>query len=289
MPALETLVSFVNSWECDENAHLNVQFYFSRFEIAAAHFAAMAGLDPALAPVARHVRYHAELVEGDILRMESGIVTDGPLAPGIVHSLIDISTGRVSATAWHRYPATATPELAARAEAANAAIAPEPARIAPRGVTGDIPAPQDRAALFEKGAVITSRGIIQPADVDADGVALDRTIVGHFSDGASALWEAIGLTKTKINERGWGRVAVEMRLVRHERLAVGDLVEQVSGIVTASERTLWMRHCLFETRSGRPLAIGDSISIAMDLAARKAVRFPGDVIAAIPLIGGADT
>lgn len=39
-----TLFSFVNRWECDENDHLNVQFYFSRFEEADRQFRLMTGL-----------------------------------------------------------------------------------------------------------------------------------------------------------------------------------------------------------------------------------------------------
>ena len=38
MSAIETLKSYVNTWECDENDHLNVQFYFRFFEDAAGHF-----------------------------------------------------------------------------------------------------------------------------------------------------------------------------------------------------------------------------------------------------------
>ena len=47
MSAVETLFSFVNRWECDENDHLNVQFYFSRFDEADRQFRLVTGLSDA--------------------------------------------------------------------------------------------------------------------------------------------------------------------------------------------------------------------------------------------------
>ena len=46
MAWLVTQRGFVNTWECDENEHLNVQFYFARFADAAAHFLVGRGLAP---------------------------------------------------------------------------------------------------------------------------------------------------------------------------------------------------------------------------------------------------
>jgi acyl-CoA thioester hydrolase len=64
MAAIETLFSFVNCWECDENDHLNVQFYLARFEEADRQFRLLSGLSDALAGArrARHLRYHEELI-----------------------------------------------------------------------------------------------------------------------------------------------------------------------------------------------------------------------------------
>lgn len=285
MPALESLVSFVNAWECDENAHLNVQFYFARFETADAHFRTLVGLPDALRPKARHVRYHAELAEGDLVRAESCIVTDGPLAPGVVHILYELTAGKVAATAWDSYDASAAETLTATARAADAATEIDPRLCGPRGLTDPVPGAVSREALLEAGGFVSARGVIQPADSDADGHALDRALVGHFSDGASVVWEASGVTKKVINSFGYGRVAVEMRLTRFDRFRAGDLVEQISGLVQINERTLWFRHHQFEARTGRLVTIGDAVGLAMDLTTRKAVRFPADAIAGAPILG----
>ena len=70
-----TLNSFVNRWECDENDHLNVQFYFSRFEEADRQFRLLCGLSETLvgARRVRHVRYHKELRTGDLITVHSSV------------------------------------------------------------------------------------------------------------------------------------------------------------------------------------------------------------------------
>lgn len=286
MPALQTQVSFVNAWECDENDHLNVQFYFGRFEEADQHFRAMTGLDPALVRSARHVRYHAELRKGDLVEVESGFVDDGEDGRAVVHVLKNLSNGGVCATALDTFDAH-TRELTATATRADAPIDIAPKIYGPRGLSGPLPEATTIETLRDRGGFVTARSVIRPADASAEGIATERAHVGHVSDGASNVWETIGLTKALLDAQGWGRVAVEMRLVLFDAYAPGDLVEQVSGLLEATDRTIHFRHHQFEARSGRLVAIVDAVGLAMSLTTRKAVRFPDDVIAAAPRLSGA--
>jgi len=286
MPALKTQVSFVNAWECDENDHLNVQFYFGRFEEADQHFRAMTGLDAALVRSARHVRYHAELQKGDLVEVESGFASDGNDGVAVVHALKNRSDGRVCATALDTFDAH-TRELTATATRSDASTDLAAKVYGPRGLTGPLPGATTAEALHDRGGFVTARNVIRPADAGADGLATERAHVGHVSDGASNVWETIGVTKALLDERGWGRVAVEMRLVLFDAYAPGDLVEQISGLLHATDRTIHFRHHQFEARSGRLVAIIDAIGLAMNLTTRKAVRFPDDVIAAAPRLAGA--
>ena len=79
----------VQRWECDENDHLNVQFYLARFEEADRQFRLLSGLSDALAGArrARHLRYHEELYSGDTLVMRSHVAFDGPYMLTVVHEL----------------------------------------------------------------------------------------------------------------------------------------------------------------------------------------------------------
>ncbi|MEP2436118.1 MAG: thioesterase family protein, partial [Roseibium sp.] len=101
MNAQDTLFSFVNRWECDENDHLNVQFYFSRFEEADRQFQLLSGLSDAVvgARRVRHVRYHKELRTGDLIAVKSFIAFDGPHMLTVVHELRNSGTGDLAATA----------------------------------------------------------------------------------------------------------------------------------------------------------------------------------------------
>lgn len=286
MPALQTQVSFVNAWECDENDHLNVQFYFGRFEEADQHFRAMTGLDPALVRSARHVRYHAELRKGELVEVESGFAGDGGDGMAVVHVLKNLSDGRICATALDTFDAHVR-ELTAIATRVGAAVDVPPRLYQPRGITGPLPEAISIEALRARGGFVTARSVIRPADTGADGVATERAHVGHVSDGASNVWETIGVTKALLDAQGWGRVAVEMRMVLFDAYAPGDLVEQVSGLLDATDRTIHFRHHQYEARTGRLVAIVDALGLAMSLTTRKAVRFPDDVIAAAPRLTGA--
>ena len=281
MPALQTQVSFVNAWECDENDHLNVQFYFGRFEEADQHFRAMTDRDPALVRSARHVRYHAELRKGDLVEVESGFADDGDCGVSVVHALKNLSDGRICATALDTYDAHPR-ELTATATRSDA-FTDLPAKLyGPRGLSGTLPEAIAAETLRDRGGFVTARSVIWPADAGADGLATERAHVGHVSDGASNVWETIGLTKALLDEQGWGRVAVEMRLTMFDAYAPGDLVEQISGLIETTDRTIHFRHHQFEARSGRLIAIIEAIGLAMSLKTRKAVRFSDDVIAAAP-------
>ncbi|MGX1306650.1 acyl-CoA thioester hydrolase [Amorphus suaedae] len=286
MPALQTQVSFVNAWECDENDHLNVQFYFGRFEEADLHFRAMTDLDPALVRSARHVRYHAELRKGDLVEVESGFVDDGDGGFSVVHALKNLSDGRVCATALDTYDAHPR-ELTATATRSDATVDLPPKIYGPRGLTDALPEAISAETLRERGGFVTARSVIRPADTGADGLATERAHVGHVSDGASNVWETIGLTKTLLDHEGWGRVAVEMRLTLIDAYVPGDLVEQISGLIEATDRTIHFRHYQFEARTGRLIAIVEAIGLAMNLTTRKAVRFSDDVIAAAPRLSAA--
>ena len=204
MPALQTQVSFVNAWECDENDHLNVQFYFGRFEEADQHFRAMVGLDPAFRRSARLVRYHAELREDDLVEVESGFAVSDDGTVGLVHALRRMTDGTLCATAYDGFDEHER-ELYAFARRTDALTDLEPKQFRPRGVDDRLTAPMSRAQLQEAGAFVTARSVIRPQDCNHENRALDRAHIGHFSDGASILWEKIGLTKAHINrEAGAG-------------------------------------------------------------------------------------
>ena len=202
MPALETLRSFVNTWECDENDHLNVQFYFAKFEEADRQFRFLSGFSEAQTGPrrVRHVRYHGELFAGALVTVTSHAAFDGPYMLSVVHVMRDTSTGRIAATALDGYAPSdrALKDLRKRLDAAGEAM---PEKAAPRTFEAG-PAALDvkEQALAAAGAVSVNRATVLARDCGLDNAADDRFLLSCFSDGAAQLWEHVGLTRT-----GWKR------------------------------------------------------------------------------------
>jgi len=100
MPFIETHRSFINAWECDENDHLNVQFYFKRFAEAAEVFAVTTGgeRNSHSLPKSRHVRYLRELRDNASIAIKSALIGDGEMAGCVIHLLENLDENTVSAT-----------------------------------------------------------------------------------------------------------------------------------------------------------------------------------------------
>lgn len=277
MRPVETHRSFLNAWECDENDHLNVQFYFARFEQAARFFALHrgAGAPPELA--ARLVRFHAEVTRGALLIVTSAGLEGAPRPGAIGHRLIEVTGDRLVATALD-LPRDEPAVSEVHGAAAGTRRAYDGAVEGPRSVAL---VPSDRPgrdALLANGGFVSARGVIGTADVDASGRSVDRAHVAAFSDGASHVWETVGLTRDLLETNGWGRVAVEMRLAVFARFCAGDLFEQVSRLAEVRDKTLTMQHFQYRAATGELMAAGEATGLAMDLSARKAVAMPRGLI-----------
>ena len=92
---VETHKGFVNAWECDENDHLNIQYYWKRFGDSAKIFHLLEGL-PDRGWHDRHVRYYSELRKGANTIVKTALCDD---KSSLIHLLFDGSNGRLSATA----------------------------------------------------------------------------------------------------------------------------------------------------------------------------------------------
>lgn len=276
MSVVESGRGVVNTWECDENAHMNVQFYWAKFADADAHFLAMTGLGPNLIGPrrTRHVRYHKELRAGTGLVFTSFCAPDGPHPFAVVHEMREAETGVVAATALDGYyPPPATIQALASKEAKYGGPTSDLAK--PRAFAAP-PSTLDvkEAALFARGAAVTYRGRVLPSDCEADGGMGDRGYVARVTDAASHAWDLAGLTRALLDRSGAGRVAVEMKLTRGAPLVAGDLVHIVTGFLSVERTTFAMRHHLFETRSGRPAAVVDVVALILDLGTRRSMPLP---------------
>ncbi len=271
-----TLFSFVNRWECDENDHLNVQFYFSRFDEADRQFRLISGLGEAVvgARRVRHVRYHKELRTGDLITVHSSVAFDGPHMLTVVHEMRDGGSGALAATALDGYEPSANTAKSLRQRFKNfqSPMIPE---AAPKGLsTGPSARRVTLQALQSKGVDLCYRGTVLPRDIGVDGKADDRYALSCCTDGVAHVWQRTPMNHAYLAENGFGRVAVEMKLCWITPLKNGDTVVVATGFTAVNAKTFSMRHHVFESRTSRLAATLDVVALTMDLSSRVAVELP---------------
>lgn len=278
----ETLKTFVNTWECDENNHLNVQFYFERFENAGLHFRLQAGLDSNLigAPLSRHVRYHRECYVGGLQIVRSGLFDHGDGWVSFLHVLYDVGSETISATALDRHALT---PASAEALAAKLVCLPRPAQheqlaARPRSfMEPELPGLEITAEdVIRAGGFPSYYGSVKPAHCNSDSAIDTRHIIAMMSDGAAHVWETAPMTRTWLEHNNFGRVAVEMRLSLGLPVPAGTLTRVVTKWRGAENTTFSFRHHLFDATNGHCHAIVETAALVMDLERRKAVPLSDD-------------
>ncbi|WP_298813431.1 thioesterase family protein [uncultured Roseibium sp.] len=278
-----TLFSFVNRWECDENDHLNVQFYFNRFEEADRQFRLISGLSETLvgARRVRHVRFHKELRTGDLITVQSSVAFDGPHMLTVIHELRDGGTGMLAATALDGYEPNASSAKNLRQRFSDYQT-PMISEASPRGLSaGPAGLRTTLPGVQSKGAQICYRGTVLPRDIGIDNKADDQFALSCCTDGVAHVWQRTPMTHSYLSENGFGRVAVEMKLTWATPLKTGDTVIVATGFTGVGPKTFSMRHHLFESRTGRLAATLDVVALTMDLEARQAVSLPQEAHQAI--------
>lgn len=269
MSFVETYRSFVNTWQCDENDHMNVQFYFKNFAEAAEIFALRHKMEriPASRPKVRHVRYLRELRNASSISVKSAIISDGEHQGHIIHLLENVDEKIVSASALDTCDNPPAELPTVKSEDVAFAL--------PRGIPGGFLPEQSLEQLIEKNEAITSNcGIIQPAQCGINGEMLTQQYISHLTDGAPHIWNHIGIDTEFLNEHNYGRVAMEMKLSVIEPVKVGAAIEVVSFCHEMSEKTFTMRHQMRDLESGKAYATVQVINLIIDLGKRKAVPVP---------------
>ncbi|PCI05858.1 MAG: hypothetical protein COB78_04580 [Hyphomicrobiales bacterium] len=266
MAFVETYRSFVNTWQCDENDHMNVQFYFKNFAEAAEIFALRHKMEriPASRPKVRHVRYLSELRNASSIAVKSAFISDGEHQGHIIHLLENIDENVVSATALDTCDNPPAELPTVKSEDIAFAL--------PRGIpAGFLP---EQILTEENKAITTNYGIIQPAQCNINGEMLAQQYISHLTDGAPHIWSHIGITTDFLDEHNYGRVAMEMKLSVIEPVKVGAAIEIISFCHAMSEKTFTMRHQMRDLETGKTYATVQVINLVMDLEKRKAVPVP---------------
>lgn len=266
---IETHRSFGNKWECDENNHMNVQFFMKRFEEAYVVFEALHKQTGASSiPIAhRHLRFHREIRAGESLQISTGVVKDGEYKGSVVHHMINAVTGALCTTALDNIATPIDCDALVDEKQLSKAI--------PRGVPLRPTTPFDADSLLSSGqAMVANYNVIRSHDLDTQGNFIPSRIVSMFTDGAPHVWEKAGITTDWLNKNGFGRVAVEMRVDLLAKPIEGEPLRLVSHVGELEGRTFRLDHQIESILDKRIIATGSVRGLVMDLTTRKAVQMP---------------
>lgn len=256
---IETHRAFVNTWECDENAHMNVQFYWKRFGDAARIFNQKATHQSG-AWIDRHVLYQQEMRAGLTTLVKSAACENC-----VIHLLSDGDGDSASATAIDQF---------SRSERVDGI--PEYAR--PRSLQLSPLVPVNAAAQLTLGRGLVSHlSCVAPSECDINGDLLDQHYIARFSEAAAHLWEYLGVKRSWMHDNNYGSAAVEMKVTRHAPVRAGMMLEIRSWIEEVRAKTFSFRHQVSNLEDDIVVYSGAVTALIMDLTARKAVLVPEQI------------
>jgi len=286
-----------NTWECDENGHLNVRFYAAKVREGLAHLWHALGLTRDLRAAAgtemvvadQHLRFLREMRPGWGLSGRGGVLEVGDDRLRVYVELLDGHSDAISATFnlefGYRDVATGTP--VALPDAVRQVAAAHRVELPPHGAPRSIPL--GGASIFEAGAPSLAetdgmklfeimRGQIGPEECDDCGRLLMELYIGRISDGVVHLTRQLrpkdtGKTRSLTK---YGGAVLEYRLRHHKPLCAGDLVVIRSGLKHVGEKANTMVHWTFNGETGELVSSSEAVGITLDLEARKVVPMPED-------------
>jgi acyl-CoA thioester hydrolase len=278
-----TFTTAVNTWQCDENDHLNVQFYTEFGHEASAHLMHILALGPRAQAAAGlsvsvqedHIRYLREFRVVDTVEVRSAPIEVGERTLGVYHEVRNAADGALASTIVRRlegdrpWPA----DFRRRAEAARIEL---PASARPRSV-GQAPLPDLRLEDCARiGLIGAGRTLIKPEECDEHGRFLPRHQFGRYSDAAPWLWNHLGFDRAAMQDRGEGSVVVETLHFYRRPLQAGALLVIMSGLAGYTDKILKLVHFAFDAESGTLAACSEGIGMKFDQKIRKIMTFPAE-------------
>ena len=100
MKKFETYRGAVATWECDSNNHMNVMYYINKFELSGRQCSGKLGInrtfleehDYGIAVVEQNIKYFKEVIEDDLLHIESHLVSYTHKVFTVIHEMYHSDT-----------------------------------------------------------------------------------------------------------------------------------------------------------------------------------------------------
>ena len=277
---IQTYATAVNTWQCDENDHLNVQFYTEFGHEASQHLMTALGLGRRAQAAAGlsvrahsdHIRYLREFRVIDPVAVRSAPVEVGEDYLVVYHEVRNSGDDAIASTIRRRLESN-RPWPPSFRKAAEGACVELPAAAKPRGIGSEARPDLSLAAAQRVGLVDVGRCTIKPFECDERGEMLPRHQTGRYSDGAPILWNHMGFDRAGMQQRQEGSVVVEMMQYYRRPLSPGDAVIVMSGLAGHSDKIVRLAHFLFEAETGMLAACAEAVGVKFDQKVRKVMTF----------------
>ncbi|MDF2365677.1 thioesterase family protein [Sneathiella sp.] len=273
----------VEAWECDQMRHMNVQFYMSKGSDAFAHLQNALGLSPSTIRATRkglrfktiRTQYKSEVHAGTALYGMGGIrEVSGDILTGFIH-IFDAIHGRLSAvyefTAdYADYDTDASLPLPGDIRAAAEELTdPHPDVFHPEPFAGTLMPNRPLDHMFE-----STRGSVDVWECDQFDHIEMRHVVGYFSDAATHIINAVGLTREIIRSRNLGSAALDYYSEFHAPIRKSTAILLKSGLIGAEKKIFRFGHNLINMDTGELAVTTTVIGVYFDMTTRKSVPLP---------------
>jgi acyl-CoA thioester hydrolase len=290
--AIEVHRSSVQTWECDQMGHFNVQFYVDKAMQGLAALAIHLGLPPRelrerglqLHVGEQHIRFLREQRPGSPFFLRAGVVDAEPSGASlrVFEEMLASVDGAPAASfvgdcrlvdSRSREP---LPFPAAVLEHAAGVRVALPDHAGPRGLAPHPPRPRPRLEEAERLAMFrVYEGCVEDAQCDAFGFMTARHYMGAVSSAIpNLLLQILGFDRSQSRIGG---AALEYRFVYHSVPRAGDVLTQRSGLAQVGEKAYTFCHWLFDLATGDAVATAEAVAITMDLDARRAIAIPAEM------------
>ncbi|MEX1035321.1 MAG: thioesterase family protein [Sneathiella sp.] len=273
----------VNAWECDQMGHMNVQFYMARGSEAFGHFQNALGLSPALIRREKkglrfkslRIQFKSEVHAGSVLH---GICGMREVVGDILHGFIqlyDTAFDRLSAI--FEFTAVYTdfvsddvlPLPDPLRDAAESLCDEHPDIYRPAPFVGTLMPSTSLDHMFE-----SSRSSVNVWECDIFNHIDMRYVVGYFSDAATHVIGAVGLTRAEIRRRNLGSAALDYYTEFHAPVKMSAPIVLKSGLISAERKIFRFGHNLVDLDSGKIAVTTTVVGCYFDMTLRKSVPLP---------------
>jgi acyl-CoA thioester hydrolase len=266
----------VNSWECDENDHLNVRCYVEKHwqTLLGAARALNLSIDPEqmLKHVSvQHLRFLQESRLATPLSGYAGVVAAKAGHVDVLTQLCHSFTEDVLCTCVHRIAHVSAPDTI-----------PLPTHAQPRGVTdADLPyGSLTFTTTAQYGFFPIGLGFVSADECVPDGVLKIHNYMARLSDGMPHLWAMLqgeeSDASAKANEGG---AVLEYRMRYHQPLLASQRFAIHSGLLKVAPKVQNFAHLFFNADNGALCVSAEAAAVRMDLVARKAIMLSPDRLA----------